>query len=460
MARKAPAPRSSRDEVRAGLFAGVKAEPDSDEPRLVLADWLDDHGDADDHAHAALIRTQCAGMGRMAELIDPQQPGPIHALLRSAANNNESLLPYDFRPSPDPDPELAELRRTEGELIRRLGERQLPGLSFKHRVEWHRGFAYLSLGNERGSSRELAAFAAGPAGPRVESLDLYVTPSSVATIARNDLLAHAVGLRFHGPKAGAAELATLLASPHLDQLRRLDLGQSARHDKVTAVAQSRQCGRLTHLYLFSSRGEPDALRTLAAADLSALRALHLAETDAMGPQGAKLLAAAPFLAHLQELALTYCGLGAAGIEALISGPHFRCPALLEVGSNALGMAGLRTLLAAPGLEEVVVLELHNNGLDDAAIAGLVGSPRLAGLLALDLCGNPIGPAGVEALASSPHLGRLASLDLRCDGSGEAGARALLASPHLRRLYLSVLGDGLSPETLNALRERYFLRIVR
>jgi hypothetical protein len=75
-------------------------------------------------------------------------------------------------------------------------------------------------------------------------------------------------------------------------------------------------------------------------------------------------------------------------------------------------------------------------------------------------GNPIGPAGVEALANSPHLAQLASLDLRCDGIGEAGARALLASPHLRRLYLSILGDGLSPETLNALRERFFLRIVR
>lgn len=459
MARKKPATSSSQADVRAGLFAGVKAEPDDDDPRLVLADWLDDHGDEDDRAHAELIRVQCAALRRMAELIDPERPGPIHGLLRSAAYNRGSLLPYAFRPSPDPDPELADLRRREVEVTARLGEQKLPGLPVKHHVDWHRGFAFLSLGYDRFPSRDLAAFAAGPGGPRVEQVNLHVTPSNVATIARNALLAHAVGLQFGSQKAGVAELAALLESPHLDHLRRLDLGQSAPQDEVKVVAQSRQCGRLTHLYLYFSRGEPEALRTLADAELASLRALHLSETFGMGPHGAKLLSTAPFLGHLQELTLTSCGLGVAGLEALIAGPHFRCPALLELGSNDLGLAGLRTLLAAPGLEEVVVLKLSRNGLDDAAIAELAGSPRLAGLLALDLRGNPIGPAGVEALVNSPHLRRLASLDLRCDGIGEAGARALLAATRLRRLKLTIFGRGLSPETQAALRERHFPTFV-
>lgn len=42
---------------RAALLAGVLAEPDSDEPRLVFADWLEEHGEPE---RAELIRCQVA----------------------------------------------------------------------------------------------------------------------------------------------------------------------------------------------------------------------------------------------------------------------------------------------------------------------------------------------------------------------------------------------------------------
>jgi uncharacterized protein (TIGR02996 family) len=41
---------------RAALLAAVVARPDDDTPRLVLADWLDDHGEAD---RAEFVRLQC-----------------------------------------------------------------------------------------------------------------------------------------------------------------------------------------------------------------------------------------------------------------------------------------------------------------------------------------------------------------------------------------------------------------
>ncbi len=146
------------------------------------------------------------------------------------------------------------------------------------------------------------------------------------------------------------------------------------------------------------------------------------------------------------------------MEALVSGPHFRCPSLLELGMNNIGPAGLRALLAAPGLEDLVVLEADRNALDDAVVADLAGSPRLAGLLRLDLGLNPgIGPVGAEALAGSPHLRRLASLSLGGCSIGETGARALLNSPHLRRLQLGISKEGISPATLSALRERYLVK---
>ena len=44
---------------RESLYAAICANPRDDLPKLVFADWLDEHGDAVDRAHAELIRIQC-----------------------------------------------------------------------------------------------------------------------------------------------------------------------------------------------------------------------------------------------------------------------------------------------------------------------------------------------------------------------------------------------------------------
>src|SRR5262245_3966446 len=41
-----------------GLLQAAKQQPEEDAPRLVLADWLEDHGDATDIARAEFIRLQ------------------------------------------------------------------------------------------------------------------------------------------------------------------------------------------------------------------------------------------------------------------------------------------------------------------------------------------------------------------------------------------------------------------
>ena len=44
---------------RQSLYAAICASPRDDLPKLVFADWLDEHGDSIDRAHAELIRIQC-----------------------------------------------------------------------------------------------------------------------------------------------------------------------------------------------------------------------------------------------------------------------------------------------------------------------------------------------------------------------------------------------------------------
>src|SRR6516225_3050806 len=41
------------------LLAAILAAPEDDAPRLVYADWLEEHGGADDLARSELIRAQC-----------------------------------------------------------------------------------------------------------------------------------------------------------------------------------------------------------------------------------------------------------------------------------------------------------------------------------------------------------------------------------------------------------------
>jgi uncharacterized protein (TIGR02996 family) len=459
MARRRAAPiGSSQAAERAALFAGVKAEPDDDAPRLVLADWLEDQGDEDDRAHAELIRVQCEIVRLCAEIIAPGRAGRIHALLRDVPYHNNTL-PYNFSKLTDGDPRVITLREREKALLGRWREegRRIPVLRPGRSGTWYRGLAYLYLKRQPFKSRDMAALAAGPFGPRIDQVALESAPSNVGQIARSEMLAHLSGLEIGGMKFGEAELKTLLASPHLSGLRRLDTGLFATAGMIKAATSAPQSARLTHLYYYSCRLDAAGFGRFEKAELPALKALHLAGNSQMGPAGAKALAAAPFLGHLHDLLLTNNGIGPKGMEALATGRHFRCPARLEVGTNALVTDGLRALLAAPGLEGVAVLELSTNGLDDAALGELAATPRLRGLVSLEVNANPaIGPAGAEAIAASPHLAGLASLDLRGCPIGEDGARALIESPHLRRLQLNVLGCGLSEKTLAALGERFFL----
>src|SRR5438067_1186426 len=48
--------RASRDPTEEALFQTILEHPDEDAPRLVYADWLDEHGDPD---RAEFIRVQC-----------------------------------------------------------------------------------------------------------------------------------------------------------------------------------------------------------------------------------------------------------------------------------------------------------------------------------------------------------------------------------------------------------------
>src|SRR3954454_17897246 len=69
----------SADQTRAGFLAAICRSPDDDAPRLVLADWLEEHGDPE---RAEFIRIQCL----LARLLSPAERPQRGPLLRREAH--------------------------------------------------------------------------------------------------------------------------------------------------------------------------------------------------------------------------------------------------------------------------------------------------------------------------------------------------------------------------------------
>lgn len=75
---------------RAAHLAAIRAAPDDDAPRLVYADWLDEHGQPD---RAELIRVQVE-LGAIQRLVREkgERAGPAAALINRLADREHELL--------------------------------------------------------------------------------------------------------------------------------------------------------------------------------------------------------------------------------------------------------------------------------------------------------------------------------------------------------------------------------
>jgi uncharacterized protein (TIGR02996 family) len=157
------------------FLADIIANPDDDAPRLVYADWLEDHGQPD---RAAFVRVQC----------------------------QLARLPHD-------DERREDLEAKERELLRRHRRewlRPLRGLVSK--CEFRRGFV------EQGTATA-AAFARRAEdiyrGTPLRYLMLGGRTRRADQLAACPHLLRLASLTLYANGLGAAGLGTLLASPHL-----------------------------------------------------------------------------------------------------------------------------------------------------------------------------------------------------------------------------------------------------
>ena len=275
--------------IRERLLAGVLADPDSDEPRMVMADWLMEQGDL----RGELISIQCRLTAGIAYL--------------STRN---------------------ELRQRAQELLE------------QHQWEWaaplEEGFD-VECRFRRGFVESVRAPAGllFPAGQELLQREpvrrlsvLDCSGDVVAQLGQGEWVARLCALKLEG-EIGDVEVAQLAGNARLAGLTSLNLAScNVTPDGARAIAASPHLTKLEMLALTGNEiGDKGATLLAQSPNLSACTALYLSRTE-LGDQGLGALAASPHLTKLRRLGLDQVEVSASGLRTLAESPNL--PALRRV----------------------------------------------------------------------------------------------------------------------------------
>jgi uncharacterized protein (TIGR02996 family) len=420
-----PIPGHLRPQLDAFL-ADAKDRPDDPAVRLILADWLDDHGDP---IRAEWLRVQArsqeepdpASESRARELLHLHAAkwlGPLHSLADTWSVRSgfwHLNLPGQSLTSAAPDVFESEswawvhsLRPTmRGEdpeaLARCPGLRTITRLSFDSaglgdagvvalllRSPYLQSLRDLDLGLNYLSAKSLDTLICAPCLPALRRLDLTGNPfnsASLGPLLRSPAVSGLEDLILDAVPVNAAGIAALTTSRHLTRLQRLDLSHTVLEDSsIPRLANWPGLDRLVSLKLNSN-----------------------ALTD---PQLAPLLEwlgdSSP---RLEQLQLEWNSLGAPTAE-LLAGPGFARLRTLVLNNNPLGPDGAHALGASPHLTGLRRVELRHTVLTDEGGIALACSPFVRGVVDLDLDDCALGEGTLQAFVESAPLPRLRRLNLR------------------------------------------------
>jgi len=259
------------------------------------------------------------------------------------------------------------------------------------------------------------------------------------------------------PTRGQTGLELLATWPSLRRLSAIHIGFSGFCEGagdstwgVDALASSPHAAGLKTLHLSGVNFEPETFRVLAASPhLSLLTNLDISYNTNLTDEDLWELASAPLGLRLQRLTCTGCAFSAQFLRVVLDGASLR---RLEIGADALGEPGVGPLLGSARLGGLRSLALRYEGeaahedrspeRDEVCVVPylteFLASPALAELDELTLCGLDLGDEGVRTLAVSPLAGRVVRLTLdRCRLTGAClpALRKLLVEGRLRRLGL-------------------------
>jgi uncharacterized protein (TIGR02996 family) len=423
------------------LLAAITAHPDDDTPRLVYADWLQEHGHPE---RAEFIRAQCRYFRASATQSDYTELRDrcFDARARAAVWLESRVLkvPPGFAYSEGSYPDEHLLRR---------------GFFYRLRGDW-------LPASGRAPDEIVDRVCAG--------LEELVATTTVRALELPDVTAE--------------QLERILAAPGAERLTGLTVGpiwQETGDEHARVLGAAHSVRRLTELvmhFIVSGRGA----RALAAAQFDRLERCtlpgllctagvctelaaapwfrHLKEVRAeligSAAQPA-LLAALSRLPNLEELIysvestggleefarptgfpeLGYLALkgtfGTRAVEPCTRGPF---PRLLSLTTYGLRASAFRKVVASPWFARLQVFDAHEAGLTNRSICALARSQAAANLRAITLANSPLGPDGLALLGDGsvfPSLVTLALDRYRKPRVNSGDLRRFLAGLSLPRL---------------------------
>lgn len=435
------------------LLAAIIAHADEDTPRLIYADWLEEH---EAPIQAEFIRLQC----RLASCsaADPNYPdlleryAEVVARFQPLAKYTVPELPPGFKFYNDLTHDHENFRRG---FLHTVHGSWVDGnwVPSDEQVEQiHTGLSQLITTT---TARQLSLI-----NTNREHLTRILTAPGIDAITGLDL-----HLAYQNEEA-AELLAVLAASPCVRGLARLSL---VGYTTGLAPLAATKFPRLQHLGLPVIFGQARDIRWMTEAKwFRELRSIRAGGSDE--PVVALLLSAFAKLPRLESLdvggfyletvkkafgstsgfpvlaRLTVSLLrGQTGVAYLAKG---RFPQLAELEVKNIRSEHIPTLLKAKWLPRLRVLTLRDGTLSDKSVVALSKSPVAANLRILRLIDIPLGKTALAALGDGTRFPNLTTLELSTTSSGKittadmaAFARALNL-PRLQHLNLSSwsLGD--------------------
>ncbi len=392
----------------AALLAAVCDRPDDDTPRLVLADFLDDHGDPD---RAAFVRAQV-------ELARSPEWEPFAVACRHRTPEwSDAGTPFRAALPAFPEGcgvEWAEppFRRGFGWRVRVAEPRGWEGVAPDLFRAAPVGALHLRAAATLDDWRRLAA---GPGMGRIRELHLEAgSPvEPVRAFAAAGVLAGLDSLHFGSATSPGIDLlvADVLAGPLAANLRGISfrLSTPASFDDLLDVLAA-HAGRFEKLALRSMNLTGEQFRRWAAPGLHGLRGLDLSDNYVFSQDGAVALAdalARGWTGH--TLRLSRCGIAVPGVRALAAAPGMASVRRLDLSRNVFGPTGVNALAASPHLAGLRALDLRDCGFGDQAVRRLVRGTFWPNLTELDLRGNPITDRGAGYLMAAPPAPDLTAL---------------------------------------------------
>ncbi len=468
-----------------GLEAAVIADDEDDLPRLVYADWLEEHDDPD---RAEFIRVQCR-LGELspaeAEWVDlNERQAELNARLVSRLFDLAAKLPkvldscgfagdddHEFRrgfdyfarstwgPTACPPRMVASLiaalpRLVETTTVRGLSLSSITanGLADLFAAPSFARFTGLSLSpfytSAQTREQEFAAvwqtIATSPhlGGLRYLVLRERIGPAGVAALARPKSLDGVRRLTIEELDAPAADLVRLTKAPWFRRLQRLRIHL---RDPQTAGTVIEGLGRLPDLHTLELPDlDPGAVPALAAGKFSRLGRLVLG--CPIDQATAQALAAGKF-PRLAVLQARHCSMKDDALITLTEARWFPRLRVLDLTANHIGDPGVAALAGGPVAKALRILRLTYNPLGKGAFKALARPGAFGQLTTLELYSNDQrkGPQpDLAAFLAALDMPRLRHLDLGTWPVGVAGALVLAASPafaNLTRLSLVICGIG-------------------